>query len=160
MWPNVVILFEPLIDDRLGLSGCWEPLSVENFTTQGSVKALIITILPGRARIDVDWLDADFDEPVFEGFGWIAPSFLDTLGTYFLPSLIFDRRQHPVSYMLTLRIIDNLDIIEHIPSSLVTRFVNPAVNSLSFEQIEEAAWLFMASVQFLTRRAATYCIPS
>jgi len=41
----------------------------QNFTTQGSVKALIITILPGRARIDVDWLDADFDEPVFEGFG-------------------------------------------------------------------------------------------
>ena len=39
--------------------------------------------------------------------------------------------------MLARRIIDNLDIIEHIPSSLVTRFVNPAVNSLSFEQIEE-----------------------
>ena len=40
--------------------------------------------------------------------------------------------------MLALRIIEHLDIIEHIPSSLVTRFVNPAADSLSLEQIEEA----------------------
>ena len=53
-----------------------------------------------------------------------------------------------------------LRVIEHIPSSLVTCFVKPAANPLSFEQIEETAWLFMASVQFLTRRAATYYIPS
>ena len=40
--------------------------------------------------------------------------------------------------MLALRVIEHLDIIEHIPSSLVTCFVNPAPNPLSFEQIEEA----------------------
>ena len=40
--------------------------------------------------------------------------------------------------MLALRVIEHLDIIEHIPSSLVTCFVNPAANPLSFEQIEEA----------------------
>jgi hypothetical protein len=40
--------------------------------------------------------------------------------------------------MLALWVIEHLDIIEHIPSSLVTCFVSPAANSLSFEQIEEA----------------------
>ena len=40
--------------------------------------------------------------------------------------------------MLALWVIEHLDIIEHIPSSLVTCFVNPAANPLSFEQIEEA----------------------
>ena len=40
--------------------------------------------------------------------------------------------------MLALWGIEHLDIIEHIPSSLVTCFVNPAANPLSFEQIEEA----------------------
>ena len=40
--------------------------------------------------------------------------------------------------MLALRVIEHLDVIEHIPSSLVTCFVNPAANPLSFEQIEEA----------------------
>ena len=39
--------------------------------------------------------------------------------------------------MLALRVIEHLDIIEHIPSSLVTCFVNPAANPLSLEQIEE-----------------------
>ena len=40
--------------------------------------------------------------------------------------------------MLALWVIEHLDIIEHIPSSLVTCFVNPAANPLSVEQIEEA----------------------
>ena len=69
MRPDVVVLFEPLIDDGLRLSGCCEPFGVENFATQRSVKALIVSVLPRGARIDINRLDPNFDEPIFEGFG-------------------------------------------------------------------------------------------
>jgi hypothetical protein len=46
MRPDVVVLFEPLIDDGLCLSCCCEPFGVENFTTQCSVEAFIVSILP------------------------------------------------------------------------------------------------------------------
>ena len=69
MGPDVVILFEPLINDCLGLSGCCEPFGVEDFASQSFVEAFIVSVLPGRAWIDVDRLDPDFDEPVFEGLG-------------------------------------------------------------------------------------------
>lgn len=69
MWPDVVVLSEPLIDDGLRLSGCREPFGVEHFATKRSVEALIVSVLPWRARIDVNRLDADFGEPVFEGLG-------------------------------------------------------------------------------------------
>ena len=68
MRADVIVLFEPLIDDGLRLSGCCKPFGVEDFTTKRSVEALIVSVLPGRAWIDVDWLNADFGEPIFEGF--------------------------------------------------------------------------------------------
>ena len=40
--------------------------------------------------------------------------------------------------MLSLRIIEHLDIIENILSGLFSRFVDLAADSLSLEQIEEA----------------------
>ena len=67
MRPDVVVLFEPLIDDGLGLSCCCEPFSVKHFTTQRSVEAFVVAILPGRAGIDVDGLDTDLDEPFLKG---------------------------------------------------------------------------------------------
>ena len=67
MLPDMVVLFEPLIDHGLRLSGCCETLFVADFTTQCSIKALIVSVLPGRAWIDVDRLDPNFDESVFEG---------------------------------------------------------------------------------------------
>lgn len=47
MRPDVVVLFEPLIDDGLGLTCCREPFGVEHFAAQCSVKAFIIAMLPG-----------------------------------------------------------------------------------------------------------------
>jgi len=32
MWANVIVLSEPVIDDRLCLSGCCEPFSIEDFS--------------------------------------------------------------------------------------------------------------------------------
>jgi hypothetical protein len=46
MGPDVVVLFESLIDDALGLSCCYKPFGVEDFTTQGSVEALIVSVQP------------------------------------------------------------------------------------------------------------------
>ena len=83
MRPDMVVLFEPLIDDGLGLSGCCEPFCVEDFATQCSVKALIVSVrpkiaplerflyglTPGATRINIDRLDAYFSEPVLKGLG-------------------------------------------------------------------------------------------
>ena len=52
MWPDVIVLFEPLINDGLGLSCCCEPFGVENFTTQCSVKALIVSVRPKIAPLE------------------------------------------------------------------------------------------------------------
>ena len=49
-----------------------------------------------------------------------------------------DGGQHPVSDVLTLRVIEHLDVIENILSGLFTRFIDLATYPLSLEQIEEA----------------------
>ena len=49
---------------------------------------------------------------------FIAPSFLDTVGLHFLLPLELDGRQHPVPDMLTFRIVEHLDVVEHILSGL------------------------------------------
>ena len=69
MRADVIVLFEPLIDDALCLSGCCKPFGVEDFATQRSVKSLIVSILPGGPGVDVNRLDPDFGQPIFEGFG-------------------------------------------------------------------------------------------
>ena len=46
MGPDMVILFEPLIDDSLGLAGGAKPFSVENLPAKGSVEALVVAVLP------------------------------------------------------------------------------------------------------------------
>ncbi len=69
MRSDEVVLFEPLVDDGLGMPGCCKPLGVEYFTTQSSIKALFVSVLPGLAGINIDRLDADLGQPVLEGFG-------------------------------------------------------------------------------------------
>ena len=68
MWPDLIVLFDPLIDDGLGLTGCAKPFGVENFSAESAVEALVISVLPGRPRIDADRFDAYLGQPVFEGF--------------------------------------------------------------------------------------------
>ena len=52
MWPDVIVLFEPLINDGLGLSCCCEPFGVKDFATQRSVKALIVSVRPKIAPLE------------------------------------------------------------------------------------------------------------
>jgi len=46
MRPDMIVLFEPLIDDSLGLADSAKPFGVENLSTKGSVEALIVAVLP------------------------------------------------------------------------------------------------------------------
>lgn len=66
MWPDMIVLFEPCFDDDLSLFDRCEPLGIENFPAQGSVKALVVAVLPWTARIDADGLDADLRQPGLE----------------------------------------------------------------------------------------------
>jgi hypothetical protein len=67
MRANVIILPEPRVDNDLGLLGRREPLGIENLVPERPIEALVVAVLPGRARIDPDGLNADTLEPVL---GW------------------------------------------------------------------------------------------
>ena len=64
MRSDLVVLPEPNIDSDLGLPCGVEPFSVEDFFSQGAVKALVIPIFPRAAWIDLHWFDANPFQPV------------------------------------------------------------------------------------------------
>ena len=66
MWPDLVVLSEPDFGGDLSLFRAVEPFDVEHFSTERSIKALVVSVLPGAAGIYLDWLDADPFEPVLE----------------------------------------------------------------------------------------------
>ncbi len=69
MRSNVVALFEPAIDDDLGLYHRREPVRIENLPAQRAVESLVVSILPGRSAIDTDWFDSNPSKPVLRCFG-------------------------------------------------------------------------------------------
>ena len=46
MRSDMIVLFEPLIDDSLGLAGGAKPFGFENLSAMGSVEALVVAVLP------------------------------------------------------------------------------------------------------------------
>ena len=66
MRADVIVLLEPRVDDDLGLLGRREPLGIENLVPERPIEALVVAVLPGRARIDPDRLNADALKPVLE----------------------------------------------------------------------------------------------
>jgi hypothetical protein len=46
MRPDLIVLFEPLIDDGLCLAGCAKPFGIENFSAKRAVEAFIVSVLP------------------------------------------------------------------------------------------------------------------
>ena len=64
MRSDLIVLPEPGIDCDLSLFGGVKPFLVEDFFSQGPVKAFVIPIFPWRARIDLHWFDADPFQPV------------------------------------------------------------------------------------------------
>ena len=61
---DLVVLPEPSIDCDLSLFGGVEPFRVGHFFSQGPVEAFVVAILPWRAWIDLQRLDADPFQPV------------------------------------------------------------------------------------------------
>ena len=64
MRSDLVVLPEPNIDSDLGLFGGLDPFRVEDFFSQGGVKAFVVSIFPRRAWIDLHWFDANPFQPV------------------------------------------------------------------------------------------------
>ena len=62
----------------------------------------------------------------------MVPSFLDTLRVQFLLLFKFDRRQHSVSNMLTLRVIEHLYVVEDVLPRIVSGLVGSAPDALAF----------------------------
>jgi len=59
----------PGLNQHLGLSEAGEDFAVEQFVAERSVEALVVTVLPRRARRDVERLHADLGEPDLHGGG-------------------------------------------------------------------------------------------
>ena len=47
-------------------------------------------------------------------------------------------RQHAVVRMLALRVVEELDVVEHVPSCVVSGWICPPPDPLPFQQLEEA----------------------
>lgn len=52
MRPDLIVLFEPLIDHGLSLSGCAKPFGIENFSAKRAVEALVISVRPKIAPLE------------------------------------------------------------------------------------------------------------
>ena len=61
---DTIIFPVPNSNSDLRLSCAMEPFHVEHFFSQGPVKALVISILPRVARIDLHEFDTDLVQPV------------------------------------------------------------------------------------------------
>ena len=59
MRSDIVVLFEPFVDDGLRLFQGRKPLGIQHLSSEHSVEALVITVLPRAARIDLDRFDTD-----------------------------------------------------------------------------------------------------
>lgn len=66
MRSDLIVLPEPGIDCDLSLFGGVEPFRVEHFSSKCPVKAFIVSVLPWRARIDLQLLDAYPFQPVLQ----------------------------------------------------------------------------------------------
>ena len=63
MWSDVVVLFEPFVDDGLRLLEGREPLGIEDLASERSVKSFVVSVLPGASWIDLNGLDTGSLEP-------------------------------------------------------------------------------------------------
>ena len=46
MWTDVIVLFEPPVDDDLRLLSRREPFCIEHLAAKGSVEAFVVSVLP------------------------------------------------------------------------------------------------------------------
>ena len=63
VWSDRVVVMPPLLDEHLGLLQGIEDLSIEQLVAELAVEALVVSVLPGAAGLDIEGLDADPAEP-------------------------------------------------------------------------------------------------
>src|SRR3546814_7887484 len=63
LFPYTTLFRSPCLDQHPGLGKAVEDFAVEQLVPQGAVEALVIPVLPWRARRDVERLHADLPEP-------------------------------------------------------------------------------------------------
>src|SRR5690606_22376675 len=69
VWSFRVVVLPPLLDQDLCLAEAVEDLPIQHFIAKAGVKALAITILPGRSGLDVSRFCPDGADPVPNGLG-------------------------------------------------------------------------------------------
>ena len=69
MRSDLIVLPEPGIDCDLSLFGGVKPFLVEDFFSQGPVKAFVVAVFPWAAGIDLDRRYSNFSEPFLKMFG-------------------------------------------------------------------------------------------
>ena len=67
MRTDVVVLLAPAFDQHFRFLERVEKLALEQLVLQLAIEAFDVAVLPGRARFDVERLDADLLEPVADG---------------------------------------------------------------------------------------------
>jgi len=67
-----------------------------------------------------------------------GPSFLDAFRFQNPQPFELDGRQHPVPDLLARRVVEDLDVIEHIMPGFLAGFVSPAPDALALERGEVA----------------------
>jgi hypothetical protein len=63
VWPDLVVVLSPLLDDDLGFSERLEDLAVEQFVAKPAFEAFILSVLPGTPRFDVERAHAQPGQP-------------------------------------------------------------------------------------------------
>ena len=136
MRPGVIVLPEPVIDDDLSLLGRREPLRIENLSPQCPIEPFVVSVLPGRSRVNADRLDANASKPSLHRLccelgavigsdilrGTVAQqerieSFENIVGTHLgadhnsqgLPRELIENRQHLVTAPIAELVVDEVD---------------------------------------------------
>ena len=87
---DVIILSEPPIDHDLSLLGCGKPFGIEQLATLRAIEALVISILPGGARIDPDRFDTDTYQPFLQ---WSRYKLRAIVGSEILQLAVFQQER-------------------------------------------------------------------
>ncbi len=53
MRPDLIVLFEPLVDHGLSLAGCAEPFGVDKLSAERAVEAFVISVRPKIAPLEL-----------------------------------------------------------------------------------------------------------
>ena len=69
MRPDRVVVLAPVLDQHLGLLEGVEDLTIEQLIPELPIEALVLAVLPGAPRLDLEGLDAEPGEPVSNGLG-------------------------------------------------------------------------------------------